>query len=491
MNEWNRFCLRTLSPLHVGCDEVYEPMAFVVDEEAGFLTGFDAFDFIRSLDGKDRNAFLEICRKGTIASILEVYKFMCGRRCAGSSVPVCGGFIEQYRRTLDLPVHDSRRIQQELGNFVIARTAFNPTDNRPYIPGSAIKGALRTAYLNTCAATKKPRTPGGRYANKELESKLLDSRSFETDPFRMLKVSDFEPVGEVRTRIVFAINRKKQPSKFEARGLYQILEVIEPGSLFTGSISVARPERGAGIREPLTGDAVFRSARSFYFKEMGRENGELSAIGAESVSPGKEDDAFPLRLGRHSGAECVTIDGHRSIRIKQAGEQDYKTEDHATTLWLASDFVKPDTNAGLRPFGWAKSQVLSKEMWAECEQTERDYALARKAAAEKADEIRSRGRHPLPPAKEAGGEESDPGKGTKQVVREVWKGATLDWNPGNQMLTAQSGKKKAFCKGRDLVPETLQISLTKKKKKGPVTANVTVEPIGNAFGIVKVEESDR
>ncbi len=35
------YYLQTLSPLHIGCDEVYEPMTFVINEKEGTLTYFD------------------------------------------------------------------------------------------------------------------------------------------------------------------------------------------------------------------------------------------------------------------------------------------------------------------------------------------------------------------------------------------------------------------------------------------------------------------
>jgi CRISPR-associated protein Csm5 len=459
-------------------------MGFVVDEKANQLIAFNPLDFVKTLSVGDKQAFLEICRKGTISSILEVYLFMRRKRCNGKVMEVCPGFIENYRKTLSIPLHDSRRIQQELSTFAIARTAFNPSDERPYIPGSAIKGALRTAYLNSCAAAQQISTPGGKSPARDLEAKLLDAYTIETDPFRLLKVSDFRPVGEVRTGIFYAINQKKKPSKFEARGPHQILEVIESGSLFEGTISVAEPEDGAHIKKPLTLEAVIMSARSFYSQEMARECEDLAGIGVNFSCSTKVDNGFILRLGRHSGAECVTIEGHRTIKIMQARGEPPRFEKHATTLWLAADFPKPLSNTGLKPFGWGAVDILSPEMMVECNTKEQNYQLKQRAPARKqfgaedgsVEESMKSEAEKLP---------SGSSSLEKAAAREVWPEAILSWSPGNQILTASFGGKKAICKGKALVPEVFHERLFGKKKV--VTAKVEVIPLGNSFNIIRVE----
>jgi CRISPR-associated protein Csm5 len=58
-----------------------------------------------------------------------------------------------------------------------------------------------------------------------------------------------------------------------------------------------------------------------------------------------------LRVGRHSGAENVTLDGVREIRIKQAKGMPARIEDESTTVWLAAENEQGPTGRML-PFGW-------------------------------------------------------------------------------------------------------------------------------------------
>lgn len=65
--------------------------------------------------------------------------------------------------------------------------------------------------------------------------------------------------------------------------------------------------------------------------------------------------AFLLRVGRHSGAESVTLNGVRSIKIMKGRGETPGWESSAKTIWLAA----PDTSAssGMMPFGWVLVEI--------------------------------------------------------------------------------------------------------------------------------------
>ena len=81
-----------------------------------------------------------------------------------------------------------------------------------------------------------------------------------------------------------------------------------------------------------------------------------------------------LRVGRHSGAESVTLNGIRSIKImKGKGRKpDWKKE--AQTLWLATGNKNDRTN--LRPFGWLLVEATAPD------ETPPDWLQAKKLASE-------------------------------------------------------------------------------------------------------------
>ena len=355
MKEIYKCFIEVLSPLHLGCDETYEPATFILDEKNSEIIIFDPFDMMNILPKEELNKFSEICAKGTIESILKLYRFINNQRIPGRRVKVCSGFVEHYNKTLSLPIHDKNKLKQEINRFSISRTAFLTMDERPFIPGSAIKGALRTGYLNYLAKGMKKSALEERISAKELEKQLLIG-SFNTDPFRMVKISDFMPVGKINTKIVYAVNEKKKISKFSASGSYQILEIVEPENIFVGEIMIDTPHSKANIRNPINLKDLLDSATNFFKKEKDREDSELNVMGIPSVSLSEKIGGTLLRIGQHSGAECVTIEGYRRIYIKGKGRQS-----QSTTFWLASEIPRSRDKRGLQPFGWIRLIKLDEK----------------------------------------------------------------------------------------------------------------------------------
>lgn len=362
-----------ISPVHIGCDDVYEPTSFVIDEKNAKLIVFDQIDFIKSLSTEDKERFSSICMQGNISSIIGIYKFLSNRQIKGREVEMAAGLLTDYKRVRGLPLNDEKRIKQELNQFTISRTAYHPFTNLPYIPGSSVKGAIRTAWLSKIAKERgikewwKISKAKESRQSKELEEKLLNG-SFETDPFRMVKISDFTATGEAKTRIVYAVNKKKKTSKFEARGPFQILETIKEGSVFDGMVNIGKPNDMSGIKEPIAVKELLKSINAFYNPAAKEEGNITKEIGAGSIVEGRINEkfkgkigknAFLIRIGRHSGAEAVTIEGNRNIKIMQGRGQPFKFLDHATTIWLASETSKPTTNQGLIPFGWSVLEILN------------------------------------------------------------------------------------------------------------------------------------
>jgi len=350
--------LTVMSPISIGCDEVYEPTGLVVDRENGELVSFETAEFLEMLDSDALGQFSAICAKGTIESLLELMQFMDRNRdlAQGERAALASGFAEHYQQVLTLP-RNRKTIQQNLNNFKIGRTAFNGHTGLPYIPGSSIKGAIRTAVLNL----RQQKTSVRRQQDeKRLQTTLLGG-SFDSDPLRLVKVSDFVPVEEVKRKILYAVNLKKRPTEKDSQGPPQLLEVVEPGARFIGSITLIAPDRKSTVRKPLTRKELTEAMSVFYQGEGRREDRELRGIGGGKQERSTEEAGIPLRIGRHSGAECVTVAGHRAIKVSPPGKKPGKPADGATTLWLAAERKKPTSAKGLRPFGWVELLLLAGE----------------------------------------------------------------------------------------------------------------------------------
>jgi CRISPR-associated protein Csm5 len=96
-------------------------------------------------------------------------------------------------------------------------------------------------------------------------------------------------------------------------------------------------------------------------------------LGSESRKKQVEEGrAFLLRLGRHSGAESVTLNGVRRIKILEGQDPETRKmrsseQPEAKTIWLAGD--DPNTSENMLPFGWALAEITPEgsepSHWAE------------------------------------------------------------------------------------------------------------------------------
>ena len=471
--------LHVLSPVHIGCDDVYEPTSFVIDEQKKKLIEFDPLEFVKSLKPQESDEFSRTASGDNILAIFKAIKRLYKPTIKGRGVEITDYLIEHYKKILRMGTFDKNAV---INKFTMNKTAFNLQDNTPYIPGTSLKGALRTAYLSALAADQKVTNAQNA---KRLETDLLGV-SFDSDPFRMVKVSDLLPVDNASTKIFYAVNKKKKLSDKASRaesGPPQIFEAIMPETIFEGSISVQIPERGANIKNPIKKEYLLKAAQRFYAKALADDEKSFQVIGIKNISDQQHykqfieqfnKTAFLVRIGRHSGAEAVTIEGNRIIKIMGKQGERPKYLQNSTTIWLASETNKPSSNNGLLPFGWAAIEVVPFE--SEGNIYSDKQKVGNKVEAGSIQQV-------LPM--------STPLHKTAAMQPELipWKLATLSWNPGNQTLTATKHNKKAEVKigsDKSFVPEKFHKELFKKGKS--VEVNLTVEPIGNAFKIFKIEE---
>ncbi|OPY64957.1 MAG: RAMP superfamily protein [Syntrophorhabdaceae bacterium PtaU1.Bin034] len=462
-----RIRLHILSPVHIGCDDAYEPTGFVINTGKKQLIQFDPWDFLTSLSSENRDIFTRICSGDQLFPILKFIKQRFKPDIKGREIDISHGLATHYEKAMAGNTQVSNR--EVINQFTINRTVYNEVSQLPYISGSSLKGAMRTAYLNMRARMNKPDVEKSPKKAKLLEDRLAQG-SFDTDPFRMVKISDLAPVADsIKTKVMYAVNARKDGSG--ARGPFQILETITQGT-FDGILNITIPEKVSGIKTPITLDTLLRAVKDFYLKELERERIILKDSGFQGINvyPPTRNSLFPLRLGRHSGAEAVTVEGYRCIKIMQGKGKPSRYMDQPTTVWLASETAWLQKSNSLSPFGWAAIQVepldASQSFWPHIKLQEK-VVPSSLVSSNKID---------LPPAP------------IKPPDLMPWPGATVRWNPGNKKLLASWQDNKAevtIGDDRSVVAEGLHKKLFIKKE--PVKANVTVQPVGNGFAIVMVD----
>lgn len=353
--------ITTLSPVHIGCDEIFEPTNFVI--ENGLLHVLDPANVAAALKENEKRQLLRLAdERDPIGGIQQFFKKhrTCLAQAARQWVDVAPGIADEYEEKAGKPQQRSSDGRVVYNLFPMARTAFNPLDGAPYLPGSSLKGSIRTAWLNF-QNERKPLIEKNENSAR-LQQRLMDYRmdKLENDPFRCLAVADAHvPADRMAppTRIVYAVSKKKKPSERGSPELKVFLETVHEtmAEAFAGELRLTgrigwealcdacnafyRPQLESELDHELFRTLLDSRWRTLIKKLLASELGELMTA----------RQGFLLRVGRHSGAESVTLDVVRSIKIKTPKGQ---PDERASTTEKRFASQKRTATDSLLPFGW-------------------------------------------------------------------------------------------------------------------------------------------
>ncbi len=362
-----RMTLTPLVPLHVGTGEILSPTDYVI---RAFGEGEDAYHVLYALDLSRLLASLsdaeraDFCRAAEATDPVAVRRWLDARphlaeRFARWSVPVSPRLYGLYRQDLD---ETRTRGPRELAVHPMTRTG-----DRPYIPGSSIKGAVRTAVLQRLIEKDEGRAEA-LAAKYELESRRRrgslrhkaacieaevlgylapgDRPDLRADPFRAVRVGDAPlrgPAGGDVTAVEPVFHHNIGPARTGGRrrsetGIQMFYEmtysafddedpaqqVRAEGALTIDDRLAATDARGAArwsfrrcVSRPLSAGFILEACRRFYTARLGEEADKVSRAVPEAgaayaflkreagrLDPGAE---ALVRLGRFSHLECVTL----------------------------------------------------------------------------------------------------------------------------------------------------------------------------------------
>lgn len=377
--DYSQWRIHTLAPTHIGTGEHYEPTEYLVQDgllytltleglQAGLSTGQLKSMAKYALDEKVNLSRLRAQLYDQRESLLPH-----SQHCIG----VSSELEQHYQRVVASVANPDTRAENTLK---ILRTQVNPYSNEPLLPGSSIKGAVRTAllshvnggvdglqprfgHLRVTEQKKKVREEGRR-----IELDRFRYRKVDEDPFRLLKVSDapWETGAELATqRVIYAVNVPRAESK-GIKGSYTMLETVMPGlSGFTLDLRLHRDLKGLEIPGVTNTDQLVMHVNDFYWAQFSEElerfarRSDISTAWMSAMQRLVDGDlaqwlesgqAMLLRLGRYGGGQSKTVDGARHIFIKGGRGKEGYYRDLPTTMWLAGESSRHAS--GLVPFGW-------------------------------------------------------------------------------------------------------------------------------------------
>ena len=196
--------------------------------------------------------------------------------------------------------------------------------NKPIIPGSSIKGAIRTAILSYVVSYNEDLKKIKNVL--ELEKEVFGD--IKEDTLKALFVSDFDAIS-YELKILSPLNRGKKDNPIPV-----LLEVLNSGE-FEGEIKIGEHLLESVKQKYFKLDYEFiKTALEFHYEKI--LNYENKRFKANKLNYEK----FLIKIGKHSGAGSKSIED-RKVYIKPIK----KYLNYQTSIW-----VDDDNN----PIGWGK-----------------------------------------------------------------------------------------------------------------------------------------
>lgn len=331
--ENKKILIHTITPLFIGSGESFSPLTFWINSEKCELIEFPEEEFVASLSEQEKNSLGKL-------DLLDFMKLIYNKRgyLSGKTIPISPNIADIYKAILN-----GRR--KEFNKFDIKKLVTNINTHQPYIPGSSLKGALRTGYLAFC--------PNLVQRDKNIDEGAALGGCMSKDVFSTLKVGDCVPVGEIQTRIIYALRCHKNKDK---SGIPTMLQIIMGGSSFSGEITFIPADRIAHPFKNITD--VLEKVEKYSVSLLADEKIGIkypSLYNLQSIKKEFNNPVYLCRIGGLIGAESHTIDNFRSINIK-IGKKDWRSLPYTTCTICAAPNDKTPTNIS---FGWCLIEVLN------------------------------------------------------------------------------------------------------------------------------------
>lgn len=386
--EFTKIKLEILSPVHIGTGEALDPFSYVIKDEGNgpYLYSIDLPAWVE--DHPNPEELAQRFSSNTMAAVRSfISENLDTALYSRSSARIVSKEIyDEYRKKLN-DQHNQLKISPALKNSYSCALL---------IPGSSIKGAIRTAVIDYLDRAYKMDLKGltqkdGRYG-KEYTKKLEEVLGKIGDnDFKNLKVGDFEAcrddsyfvtAKEMSRNPNKESNTPKDPCEVTASRLIQGNSIALCGKIGIGAVhkrdhAVFSVNRN---REKWNFEELMRLCNEFYGVRYRKEREKFYALShfqrtADALK--SIDDAvlnpkpgeMVLRIGHYSHVECMTItDNDPETRLVKGKKMPF-----GTTRTLAE---------GIYPFGWVKLSICSDEEYARylAEKKDHDSAVVRRYA---------------------------------------------------------------------------------------------------------------
>jgi CRISPR-associated protein Csm5 len=288
-------------------------------------------------------------------------------------------------------VYEANKEKDPLQNAAEVFQMYRPEGGRsPVIPGSSLKGSIRTAFLNGELKKSFEKYELRRFVTErgekeqQIQKELLKFTDAKNDPFRALQIGDciFEGKG---TQCVGMIKNVKYDSQKQETIPYNSSQVLsevikgyfmendteinlcgESSFVINSDLSDVRLPQKA-VSKKIAMQDIIKACNDFYLTEFENEyrkhykeatNSECDAITnlykeLKSIATKSASNEFIIRVGRWSQVEFVTYEN--DLRYPRTPSKKGRKMPYGTTRWVFNN------DGQYLPLGWCKCKLTPME----------------------------------------------------------------------------------------------------------------------------------
>lgn len=342
-----------LSPVHVGWGRELDPFSCFIQGNRLYL--FEMSAMIQALSPEDRLQVLDLINKN---SLVEIRQYLAAKanqkKNVLGSIAVSESLSRQYADKMGDPK-----------NQLLFQPFFrNSHSFHPVLPGSSLKGAIRTAVIDTLIHRRKFELSSEAQKNpRRMEMEVLGHQTIDQDPFKAIKCEDIdlEPDSTI-LNTVFNYSPKREKLTDLGLRCETTHSCFDQGPVsfrtsihfFTGYkdkiVSIKNYEKNA-ISMYLEPEYILTACRQFFLHDLEEEHqrfyrsSSYEKLSTILLNAGRSlaNNECLIRVGRFTQAESKSINKYRTVMVR--GRQGSRPMPYGTTRNLA---------AGKYPMGWIK-----------------------------------------------------------------------------------------------------------------------------------------
>ncbi len=326
-----------LTPVHIGSGEALEPFDYVIRENTFYRIALE--DCLFDLSGEDRARFDTMIEKNDLNGIRRLIEEKADLNKTFYTSSITEGVQGLYREKMG-----DVRNQLIVNSFI--REGHT---HRAYIPGSSLKGSIRTAVVSMKGQGrreefsrkvesglkgqksflfekgKRPDQEIKQQMERDIEKLILGHRNPQDDPFRALKISDACLPGDA-TVVSEVKNVGRREGHLSPDSIQMMFEVtrsyISDGDRSSGFEAMFAVDddlqKAKGVSQRLSIEDIVKSCQEFYADKARKdhdffENSVYASYAEQIIGEAQKtsSDTFLVRVGRFSGVWSVTLDEYR------------------------------------------------------------------------------------------------------------------------------------------------------------------------------------